>query len=146
MPGAATSKSPRATRLKRVPSPVVPRGFSAASFVSLDTPTAWPHVFLTRLPGGPRNVLPGMVIFSVFGAGGQAVANVMATRAREPLKPKTSWLDSKWSPVTPLTDQQYEKLLQEKILKLDVEIAVIDEDIAALREAEQKGRTEGNED
>lgn len=52
-------------------------------------------------------------------------------------KEKTSILASKWSPLKKLTDQEYEKLLEEKILKLDAEIAIIDDNIAALKASEQ---------
>jgi hypothetical protein len=47
------------------------------------------------------------------------------------------YLASKWSPVTPLTDRQYEKMLEEKLLKLDAEIAIIDDNIKAVREGEK---------
>lgn len=32
-----------------------------------------------------------------------------------------------------LTDQEYEHILEEKLLRLDAEIAIIDDDVAALR-------------
>lgn len=48
-------------------------------------------------------------------------------------KEKTSWLDSKWSPMKRLSDKDYEEKLEEKILRLDAEIAIIDENIAALK-------------
>lgn len=73
-------------------------------------------------------------MFSLLGVGGQIAAHKMATRES---KPKTSWLSSKWSPVTPLTDKEYENILEEKILKIDAEIAIVDERIAALRASKQ---------
>ncbi|CAK7242322.1 MAG: hypothetical protein STHCBS139747_003810 [Sporothrix thermara] len=85
---------------------------------------------------GPRNILPAMAIFSIFGASGQAVLNKMPSgdAAADPnAKPKSSWLDSKWSPVTPMTDAQYAAFIDDKILKLDVELAMIDDKLAALR-------------
>lgn len=72
-------------------------------------------------------------MFTLFGAAGQMVANSMP--AKDTSKPKASWLASKWSPVTPLSDEQYEKMLEEKILKFEVEIALIDDNIAALRQS-----------
>ena len=45
----------------------------------------------------------------------------------------TKYLASRWSPVTPLTDRQYEKMLEEKLLKVDAEIAIIDENIQEIR-------------
>lgn len=84
-------------------------------------------------PGGPRNILPAVAIFSIFGASGQAVVNAMPTNATPDNKSKTSWLDSKWSPVTPMTDTEYATFIQDKILKFDVEVSMIDDQLAALR-------------
>lgn len=55
---------------------------------------------------------------------------------------KTSWLDSKWSPITRLSDEDYEKTLQEKLLRIEADIALIDDDIQALR-AGEKGEIGG---
>lgn len=62
--------------------------------------------------------------------------------ARTNSKPETSWLDSKWSPVTRLSDEDYEKALQGKLLRIEADIALIDDDIQALRSPE-KGRVGG---
>jgi hypothetical protein len=40
--------------------------------------------------------------------------------------------NSKYSPMTVLTDKQYEALLREKLLRVDTEIAILDDDIAKL--------------
>jgi len=63
------------------------------------------------------------------------VANAASpsTTAPDSSQPLQGWLHSRWSPVTPLTDQQYEALLQEKLLRLDAEIALVDADIALLK-------------
>lgn len=94
---------------------------------------------LTRI-GGPRNILPAIAVFSIFGASGQAIINTMATddNAAALAKPKSSWLDSKWSPVTSMTDAQYAAYIDDKILKLDVEIAMLDDKLAALRVSKAK--------
>ncbi|KAH0538412.1 hypothetical protein FGG08_005012 [Glutinoglossum americanum] len=50
---------------------------------------------------------------------------------------RSTWenlLNSKWSPVKPLSDKEYEQMLEEKLLRLNAEIALIDEDIAILKE------------
>lgn len=76
----------------------------------------------------------------VLGAGGQAVSNKLAAREPTPASKavsKQDWLSSKWSPLTPLTDKEYENMLQEKILKLDAEIAMVDDNIAVLREKQK---------
>ncbi|CAK7216623.1 hypothetical protein SBRCBS47491_002890 [Sporothrix bragantina] len=84
---------------------------------------------------GPRNILPAIAVFSIFGASGQAIINKMPTgdAAAQDAKPKSSWLDSKWSPVTPMSDAEYAAFIDDKILKLDVEMAMIDDKLAALR-------------
>ncbi|CAK7210604.1 hypothetical protein SCUCBS95973_000845 [Sporothrix curviconia] len=85
---------------------------------------------------GPRNILPAVAIFSIFGASGQAIINKMPTgdeASAADAKAKSSWLDSKWSPVTPMTDAQYAAFIDDKVLKLDVEVAMIDDKLAALR-------------
>jgi hypothetical protein len=67
-------------------------------------------------------------VWSLLGAGGQAVGGALSGRNFG-----TKYLASKWSPVTPLTDRQYEKMLEEKLLKLDAELAIIDDNIQAIR-------------
>ena len=42
---------------------------------------------------------------------------------------------SRWSPVEVLTDEQYRKILQEKLLRVDAEIALIDDRIEEARQA-----------
>ncbi|KAF7516039.1 hypothetical protein G7054_g14327 [Neopestalotiopsis clavispora] len=83
---------------------------------------------------GPSNIIPGILFFSTLG--GSATYLSQKFSSREPSE-KTSILASKWSPLKKLTDQEYEKLLEEKILKLDAEIAIIDDNIAALKASAQ---------
>ena len=82
--------------------------------------------------GGPKNLIPGMLVFSALGAGSQAVFNY-TERSEQTSEAKTGFLHSKWSPVTPLSDQEYAKVLEEQVLKIDTEIALIDDSIASLR-------------
>ncbi|KIH92684.1 hypothetical protein SPBR_03143 [Sporothrix brasiliensis 5110] len=108
------------------------------------TLTPWDNVKASTLAGasagfvggslrGPRNILPAVAIFSIFGASGQAVLNAMSTGETPDAKSKSSWLGSKWSPVTPMTDTEYATFIQDKILKLDVEVSMIDDQLATLR-------------
>ncbi len=84
-------------------------------------------------------------MFSLIGAGGQAAANA-AAGSRDPSGPqKKGWLDSKWSPLVRLTDEQYREVLQEKILRLEAEIAIADDAITALR-ASGQGQEAGSAD
>lgn len=83
---------------------------------------------------GPKNVIPGTLVFGAIGTGGAYMSQLIQGFES---KPKTSWLDSKWSPMQRLSDKQYIDKLEEKILRLDAEIAIIDETIASLRESSQ---------
>ncbi|GAB1320368.1 hypothetical protein MFIFM68171_10578 [Madurella fahalii] len=87
---------------------------------------------------GPRNVLPGALMFSLFGAGGQAIANWRAAKAAKapPTPSKGFW--ARWSPFTRLSDPDYEKILEERLLRVEVDIAMIDDHIKELREAEKQ--------
>ena len=85
---------------------------------------------LTHSPGGPSNILPGIFFFSTLA--GTSTFLAQKFQNKEP-KEKTSWMASKWSPMKQLTDQEYENILEERLLRLNAEIAVIDENIASLK-------------
>lgn len=107
--------------------------------------------FLLR---GPRNVVPGTLMFSLFGWAGQHGYNYLDARnsgelerqaelrAKGQDKPKESLMHrfakSKWSPMSVLTDEDYEKMMQEKILRVEADIAIIDDKIKALRKQEME--------
>lgn len=93
------------------------------------------------LASGIRSSPPVALAFMVLGAGGQAISNAMPTR--DPTLPRRDWLASKWSPLQPLSDQEYEDRLREKMLRFDAEIAMIDDKIAALKEAKRVDREQG---
>jgi hypothetical protein len=82
-------------------------------------------------------------MFGLFGATGQYIYNRRDARDPGPQLTteetvKNSWLNSRWSPVKVLTDTEYDEMLQEKLLRLNAQIALIDENIVALREEERK--------
>lgn len=91
-------------------------------------------------------------MFALFGAGGQTLYNrADATRSqqqevsleqgdvgKDEKSWKGSWLDSKWSPMKVLSDKEYENMLQEKLLKVNAEIALVDESIDGLRIQEKE--------
>jgi hypothetical protein len=83
-------------------------------------------------------------MFAVFGAAGQAMYNIADARnsglsgVEQQKDLKNSWLNSKWSPMKVLSDQEYENMLQEKLLKVNAEIALVDENIEALRAQEKE--------
>ncbi|RYP25457.1 hypothetical protein DL767_008375 [Monosporascus sp. MG133] len=90
---------------------------------------------------GPKNILPGILFFSLLGAGSSFVSQRAKNNEPKQSNTKTSWLDSKWSPMRSLSDKEYVDMLEEKILRLDAEIAVIDENIASLKTS---GRSKNN--
>lgn len=69
--------------------------------------------------------------------------NADSVRREQTKDLKDSWLNSKWSPMKVLSDREYEDMLKEKLLKINAEIALIDEGIEALRgqERDSSGRT-----
>ena len=78
-------------------------------------------------------------MFSLFGAGGQAAMNSYHRRRElNPEKKGGGFLASKWSPVTPLSDQEYEAMLEEKLLRVEAEMAIIDDQINELKAADAK--------
>ncbi|KAK2627205.1 hypothetical protein QTJ16_003171 [Diplocarpon rosae] len=87
---------------------------------------------------GRKNVIPGAIMFALLGATGQAVYNMADARKSElselPEKDlKYSWLNSRWSPMKVLSDAEYETILQDKLLRVNAQIALVDENIEALR-------------
>lgn len=93
---------------------------------------------LTFRAGGRKNVIPGAIMFTLFGATGQALYNMADARNIELAKATSndkqkSWLDSKWSPVKVLSVQEYEEILREKLLRVNAQISLVDESMEALR-------------
>jgi hypothetical protein len=85
-------------------------------------------------------------MFSLFGAGGQVIANWRATRIANAAPKTSSGFWSKWSPIKPLSDRDYEHILEEKLLRVEADIALIDDRIKELRESEgriKEGASEG---
>ena len=106
-----------------------------------------------------KNIIPGMLVFGAAGAMGQKIwdsrqaANQASFAAGEDgqvvavgeEKPKASWMNAKWSPVKVLSDDEYEHLLREKLLRVDADIAILDESIEAVKAegAKQKMQEKG---
>ncbi|AEO57867.1 hypothetical protein MYCTH_2304576 [Thermothelomyces thermophilus ATCC 42464] len=87
---------------------------------------------------GPRNIIPGAIVFSLLGAGGQGIANWRAARVDDagPKPEKGFW--SSWSPIKQLSDADYENILEEKLLRVEADIALIDDRIKELRASESQ--------
>ena len=77
-------------------------------------------------------------MFSLFGAGGQVIVNWRAARAASNPSTLGKGFWSRWSPLTRLSDQDYEKILEERLLRVEADIAIVDDHIKELRESENK--------
>ncbi|THV48865.1 hypothetical protein BGAL_0223g00070 [Botrytis galanthina] len=102
---------------------------------------------------GPKNVLPGFVVFGVAGYVGQKIYDAVDERKMEERrleeggnkKSGDDWMNSKWVPWKKLSDDEYEGMLKERLLKVDAEIAILDESLQALREQQsnEAGKLQG---
>lgn len=79
-----------------------------------------------------------MAMWGVLGAGGQIIANGLSNRKPKIKDENESWLRSNWSPLRKLTDQEYIDMMEEKILRVDADIALIDDRITELKSIDQK--------
>jgi hypothetical protein len=89
-------------------------------------------------------------MFAILGAGGQVLYNRADSRVSKvaesfPENKSKSWFDSKWSPMKPLTDSEHAKMLEEKLLRVDADIALIDERIESLRTQERSLNAQSGE-
>lgn len=86
-------------------------------------------------------------MFSLFGFLGQTAYNRLSVKSeivRDESK-QGFWRrmsEKSWSPVKVMNDQEYAEMLKEKMLKVDAEISIVDDKIAALRkQQEEEGAT-----
>lgn len=90
-------------------------------------------------------------MFSLFGFTGQYIYNIFFDKSAASFSGNTSsqqqqpqgnffqrLADKKWTPFSVLSDVEYEDMLKEKILRLDADIALIDDRIVALRALERE--------
>ena len=92
-------------------------------------------------------------MFSLLGAGGQTIANWRDARIEKaagatPKPPSKFWSSefwSKWSPIKQLSDQEYVDILEEKLIRVEADIALIDDRVKELRESERRMK-EGDSD
>jgi len=80
-------------------------------------------------------------MFSIFGYLGQQGYNYVDEKPASQ-EPKENifkrFADLKWTPVRSLSDAEYEDMLQEKLLKVNAEIALIDDRVEILRKEAQQ--------
>ena len=88
----------------------------------------------------PARIVPGSVMFGLFGFLGQRgyemIGAARLASSRYPLDGQTllkRLAQSRWSPMKPLSDEEYEGILNEKLVVVDAEIAILDESLDTLR-------------
>jgi len=130
-------------------------GFRSAFLASRDPSTITQSTFTTAstiagslsfatvgaLTRGRANILPGALIGGIAGWSGQGVYNYydkQHTTSLDPdAPPQQSIIDritkSKYFPMRKLSDDEYQGMLEEKLLRVKANIAVLDDDLAALK-------------
>lgn len=81
---------------------------------------------------------PSLIFCGVVAVGGQLIANHLESRRGQAKDEDDSWWGSKFSPLKKLSDEDYVNMMDEKILRVDADIALIDERIAQLKAGEAK--------
>jgi len=94
---------------------------------------------VTRLMGG--RLVPGIVVYSLLGYVGQSSFNAIEKRrlenAQSTSKPLLQRMaDSRWVPLKSLSDEDYRRILNEKLLSIEADIALLDEKILEIQSAE----------
>lgn len=81
-------------------------------------------------------------MFSLFGVLGQSLYDALDKREAPSIPDSTqsTWLriaNSRFSPMKVLSDEQYKKLLLEKLVRVKAEIALVDEEIEKMKQNEE---------
>ena len=87
-------------------------------------------------------MVPGAIMFSIFGAGTQGLISYLSRGPSPESVNKAPLLQriarSKWSPMKILSDEEYLAMLEQKLSRVDAEVAVMDEKIRALRQESEE--------
>ncbi|KAI5357665.1 hypothetical protein Slin15195_G035420 [Septoria linicola] len=90
---------------------------------------------------GRRNVVPGAIMWSIFGATGQVLYNRWSAVPQQSVaRGPGFWKrmsEKSWTPFTVLSNEEYAEMLKEKMLKVDVELSILDDKIAAIKEQQK---------
>lgn len=119
----------------------------------LQTPTPGDLIKATAIAGafsggslgalfrGRKNVIPGAIMWCIFGATGQFMYNrrTLPAQRAEPKGPGfwQSMSDKSWTPFKVLSNEEYAGMLKEKLLRVEAEISIIDDKIAAMKGQQQ---------
>ncbi|KAJ2905774.1 hypothetical protein MKZ38_004451 [Zalerion maritima] len=79
---------------------------------------------------GIKHIRGGVFPFVLIGGVGQYLYGSFEAVT---IKPKEGWLASKYSPLKRIPDEEYAKMLEEKLLGVEADIALLDEKIEAAR-------------
>ncbi|PPJ53049.1 hypothetical protein CBER1_11362 [Cercospora berteroae] len=95
---------------------------------------------------GRRNIIPGAIMWSIFGATGQYMYNSWSKAPQQGETQRSGFWqrmsEKSWTPFKVLSNEEYAKMLEEKMLKVEVEISILDDKIAAMKE-QQRGEETG---
>lgn len=88
-------------------------------------------------------------MFTLFGAAGQVIYNKAEAHHTvlgegPDISKRNNWLNSRWSPMKVLSDREYKDMLQEKLLHVNAEIAVVDDSLGVLRAKERERSAKNN--
>ncbi len=78
----------------------------------------------------------------ILGMLGQGVYNTLhggGNEVKDTVPFPQRLLDSRWVPLKRLSDEDYVEMLDQKTLKINADIAIIDDKIAALQKSQTKG-------
>ena len=83
-------------------------------------------------------------MFSLFGFVGQTAYNRYSIKREVDDKPQLGFWrrmsERSFSPVKVMSNEEYAEMLREKMLKVDVEISILDDKIAALNQQQHKAQ------
>ncbi|KAL8715381.1 MAG: hypothetical protein Q9220_000714 [cf. Caloplaca sp. 1 TL-2023] len=147
--------------------------FSSSTPLPPPPPMVFVQLTASIIAGGRANIIPGMIMFTLFGYAGQHLYNRIDARkqhssaactdgddaanssAAQPtmVTERPLWrriLDSRYSPMKVLSDDEYEEMLREKMVRVDAEIAIVDEAMEKMVQNDEKekqarqGKKEGD--
>ncbi|RKF63735.1 hypothetical protein GcC1_137003 [Golovinomyces cichoracearum] len=85
---------------------------------------------------GRKNIVPGAIMFALFGVTGQALFNKMEYSrqiSHSENSRNLNWMNFRWSPLRVISDEEYEFILQNKLMRVRADIALIDEKIETIK-------------
>lgn len=93
-------------------------------------------LLIAQFAGSRSNIIPGAIMMSLFGLAGQSAVQSLPQlfrggSEREPFLQRIS--RSRWIPLKTIPDDEYEAILDEKLIKIEAEIAILDEKISDLK-------------